>query len=66
MFCNTIRAKIITYAILKTINPVRFCVSDGQIIPGSNFAENLSLAQTKKDFTGQIFHYRFNYDYRSK
>ena len=26
---HTIRAKIITYSILKTINPVRFCVSDG-------------------------------------
>ena len=25
----TIRAKIINYSILKTINPVRFCVSDG-------------------------------------
>ena len=25
----TIREKIITYSILKTINPVRFCVSDG-------------------------------------
>ena len=36
----TIRAKIITYSILKTIDPVRFCVSDGQIIPGSNFAGN--------------------------
>ena len=26
---HTIRAKIIAYSILKTINPVRLCVSDG-------------------------------------
>ena len=40
VFENTIRAKIITYSILKTINPVRFCDSDGQTIPDSNFAGN--------------------------
>ena len=42
----TIRTKIITYSILKTINPVRFCASDGQIIPGSDFAGNGKLCFT--------------------